>query len=76
MSDKTIESYKRAFAILKENGCITKYTIVDFEQATINAYYTSFDNVVVFGCIFHLGQAVWRKIQILVIKAIQDKFRF
>ena len=35
----------------------------DFEKATINAIRTNFPQVSVYGCFFHFGQCLWRKIQ-------------
>ena len=63
---KNAETYKRLInEILKFAPCWFPQSIMlDFEQACIKAYETSFPNVKLSGCYFHLRQNVHRKIQI------------
>jgi hypothetical protein len=36
---------------------------MDFEQAPIVAYHEIFEETKLNGCIFHLSQLIWRKVQ-------------
>jgi hypothetical protein len=60
---KTAETYSKLFEILKEMNCIPKKVVTDFEAAIIVALTNTFKEVRIFGCLFHLGQSVYRKIQ-------------
>ena len=37
--------------------------LTDFEEGTMNALATVFPHATVHGCLFHLGQSLWRRIQ-------------
>ena len=63
---KDAETYKRlVIEILKFAPHWLPQTIMlDFEQACVKAFQTSFPNVILSGCYFHLRQSVHRKIQV------------
>ena len=63
---KNAETYKRLInEILKFAPCwLPQSIMLDFEQACIKAYETSFPNVKLSGYYFHLRQNVHRKIQV------------
>ncbi|CAK1591269.1 unnamed protein product [Parnassius mnemosyne] len=65
LQDKREETYVRVFQKLMELkptlnpiSCLS-----DFEKAIQNAVCQVFHGVQVMGCLFHLGQCLWRKIQ-------------
>ncbi len=60
MSNKTERSYLQAFDACKNLFNISpKFIITDFERALINSTSSSFNHSDSFGCLFHLGQALW-----------------
>ena len=63
---KNAETYKRLInEILKfAPSWLPQSIMLDFEQACIKAYETSFPNVKLSECYFHLRQNVHRKIQV------------
>lgn len=63
MSSKTMECYVAIFKILHSFGCQPTDLIVDFELAVVLAFESVFVNSKGCGCLFHLGQSVWRKVQ-------------
>ena len=69
MTSKSKECYKRIFEEIKDwaddkHVLINhKYILTDFEQAVIRAIEEEFLLFKHKGCLFHLGQSVWRKIQ-------------
>jgi hypothetical protein len=69
MSRKSEECYRTLFQELvefgDENGVILRpqFILTDFEQAAINAARREFQGVQNKGCLFHLAQSVYRKIQ-------------
>lgn len=63
MSNKTERSYLDAFNQCKVLFQMNpKFIITDFEKALINSTSNSFNRSKSFGCLFHLGQAVWKRI--------------
>ena len=62
--NKNGTTYKKLFQILIElNGRPTPTLIkTDFEQASISAARSQFPNAKISGCLFHLGQAIQRRI--------------
>lgn len=65
MQDKREESYVRVFqklADLKEN-LHPESVLCDFEKAVQNAVSRTFPDLQAIGCLFHLGQNLWRKVQ-------------
>lgn len=42
--------------------------MLDFEQACINVYESSFPNILLSGCYFHLRQSIHRKLQVITRK--------
>jgi hypothetical protein len=66
LSDKSEESYNESFEQLNLMvGFNVKNIICDFEVALINAASKIFKDAKIFGCSFHFGQSVWRKVQSL-----------
>lgn len=64
MSDKSEATYVQIFDYIQNNNIINpKNIIIDFENALKNSLSTFRSNPRVFGCNFHFGQAVWRRIQ-------------
>lgn len=64
MCDKSEKSYLKAFTMVKTlTKCCFKNVVVDFESALINAIEEVFFSSIIFGCGFHFGQNMWRKIQ-------------
>lgn len=60
---KSESTYIKIFNELKKLKFQPKYMISDFEKAFPNAGKVVFTNIVTFGCIFHFGQACWRRLQ-------------
>jgi hypothetical protein len=60
---KNFETYNALLIKLKESNIIPENSKLDSEQAALKASKKVFENVCVYGCNFHLGQAVWRRIQ-------------
>jgi transposase-like protein len=62
LKNKQEKTYERAFFKVK-NEILTdpEYIIVDFEKSLINALSSVFMMSRLSGCIFHFGQACWRK---------------
>lgn len=78
--DKCEESYIKIFRKLKElKPTLNPASIMsDFEKASQNACSIIFPEARLFGCLFHLGQNLWRKIQKLNLTTAycdDDNFR-
>jgi hypothetical protein len=64
MKDKSNNSYVEVFKILKTTFEIElRFVVTDFEIAISSSIITATPNSRVFGCDFHFGQCIWRKIQ-------------
>lgn len=65
LPDKTEHSYTRLFQKLAElQPSLNPLSIMaDYEKASQNACVHVFPAVKVVGCLFHLGQSLWRKVQ-------------
>lgn len=66
MSGKRRRDYKKVFSRTKEilDGQLKlKEVVLDFEASVWRAIPDVFPDVVMRGCAFHWGQAVWRKVQ-------------
>jgi hypothetical protein len=65
LPNKTKETYIRFWQLLKDSSpnMQPESILSDFEMASFQAVRASFPQTEVVGCFFHLGQAVWRKIQ-------------
>ena len=64
LPDKKESSYHRllsAISNLREN-CQLATCLMDFEKALHNSFVSVFPHSEVVGCVFHLGQSIWRKI--------------
>ncbi|XP_049886684.1 uncharacterized protein LOC126381225 [Pectinophora gossypiella] len=63
LPNKTQETYKRLFNLIKEKNPDFRPTNfkIDFEKAAINAINEIFPEAVVNGCFFHYSQAIWKK---------------
>ena len=64
LPDKRSGTYSRLFSIINEirPKCLHNLCIRDFETAIHAAYLNIFPQSSVGTCLFHLGQACWRKI--------------
>lgn len=69
MKNRQEISYEKIFSwIRNKNQNImkdSKSIIIDFELASYNVLNAFFTNSKIYGCNFHLGQIIWRRIQIL-----------
>lgn len=71
LPDKSQHTYQRLFRILKTRaqnlGLQFSPTVIrsDYEQGIISAVRQEFPNSRMNGCLFHYGQALWRKVQAL-----------
>ncbi|XP_068240002.1 uncharacterized protein [Palaemon carinicauda] len=65
LTNKTKETYKKAFSILKEKrlDLQPKTITTDFEKPVMDALKYIFPNLELQRCFFHLSRAIWRKIQ-------------
>ncbi|KAG0442421.1 hypothetical protein DMUE_0280 [Dictyocoela muelleri] len=79
MKNKKEVSYDKIFKWIKEKNSFIvlsiKSIVIDFEIASYNALKRYFTNSNLYGCNFHLGQIVWRRIQSLKFsKSVIDNF--
>jgi hypothetical protein len=67
MLSQSMKSYEKVFEILKKKNIkkCPKYIISDFEKSIISACKSSFKTTSHYGCSFHFGQLMWRKINAL-----------
>ena len=74
LCDKTEKTYRHVFDKIKEKMPSVKplSIINDFEKACQNDIQASFPNAGHVGCLFHLGQCLWRKVQDL---RLTEKYR-
>nr|XP_033788082.1 uncharacterized protein LOC117354520 isoform X1 [Geotrypetes seraphini] len=65
LNSKTEEEYERILRkLLESRSTLSPLSILmDFERASLQAVSRVFPNSSVSGCLFHLGQSLWRKIQ-------------
>ena len=65
LQSKTQADDERVFRkLLESKNTLTPSSILlDFEKATLQASAAVFPHVTVTGCLFHLGQSLWRRIQ-------------
>nr|XP_033798636.1 uncharacterized protein LOC117359609 [Geotrypetes seraphini] len=65
LNSKREEDYERVLRkLLETRNTLAPLTILmDFERASLQAARTVFPNATVSGCLFHLGQSLWRRIQ-------------
>lgn len=65
--NRTQVTYDLIFDTLKQAEPELNPTSVttDYEKAAINSIQTCFPNTTMFGCFFHFGQCLWRKVQSL-----------
>jgi hypothetical protein len=70
LPNKTSETYKRMIDILKSlvPSCKPKMVLLDFEMGPINIFQDAFKDISIYGCYFHLSQAVIRKLQEIGLK--------
>ena len=57
------------FYFLKDRNLNPTSISVDFERAAINHIRKIFPDTIVYGCFFHFGQCLWRKIQSLGLQS-------
>lgn len=64
MSDKSEENYCQAFEkFLELTNCFFENIIIDFEMSLKNSIKKVFYKSRLFGCSFHFGQSIYRKVQ-------------
>jgi hypothetical protein len=64
LKNKSESTYIKAFNKCKELVTMNvKFIVTDFERALINAIRAVFSDAEYHGCLFHLGQAAWRRVQ-------------
>ena len=65
LPDNTAATYERLFrSVLQNKPELNPATVMtDFEAAARQAVSRVFPNAQIHGCLFHLGQSVWRRIQ-------------
>ena len=64
--------------IVGEDAGKRRVLTVDFERASINAFEAAFPDSVAAGCYFHLGQSVYRRVQLLGLAGkfgAEDEFK-
>jgi len=63
--NSVLEDYKRVLGkLLESRGTLEPSSILlDFEKATFQAAVNVFPGATLAGCLFHLGQSLWRRIQ-------------
>ena len=67
LPDKKESTYHHVLSTLLNlrPHCRPVTCLLDFELALHNAFASVFSDVETVGCVFHLGQSVWRKICVL-----------
>jgi hypothetical protein len=81
LKDKSQQSYERMFEKIK-SFCDYKCPetiVMDFESAPIAAFRKFFPSVVIYNCLFHYGQIVYRKLRSLGLASLYNSdlnFRF
>jgi hypothetical protein len=65
MNEKTTSSYVKVLMAFKDShsGLNPTTLMTDFEQAAILAFRTVFSSATQQGCLFHLSQCIWRRMQ-------------
>jgi hypothetical protein len=63
MNGKSEEDYNRLFEVLMRQGLQPQSFNCDFEKSVHNAVHNCWPEAEICGCLFHLGQCLWRKIQ-------------
>lgn len=64
LQEKSEEKYKEIFLYLKNNGILNpKVVITDYEKALFSSFNVFDNGFKSYGCLFHYGQCLWRKIQ-------------
>ncbi|KAG0422861.1 hypothetical protein DMUE_6175, partial [Dictyocoela muelleri] len=66
MKNRSEVCYNNFFTWLEsecKGNCKPKSIILDFEVASFNSCKKFFKNSTLYGCLFHLGQIIWRRIQ-------------
>jgi hypothetical protein len=74
MSDRSTTSYVRVLSELNNlhPGLNPSSIMTDFEHASILAFRRIFPNIQQQGCLFHLSQCIWRRIQ--QVNPIQQRY--
>jgi hypothetical protein len=67
LPNKDENTYRKLFSIIREKLHLNDLNtvIMDFEQAAMNAVTLLGENVLIYNCLFHYGQILWRKLQSL-----------
>ncbi|CAF4539087.1 unnamed protein product, partial [Rotaria sp. Silwood2] len=76
---KAADDYNDFFdQLLLQHDFEPESILVDYESATLKSIKTKFPNVDSIGCLFHMGQCLWRELQTLGFQnkyTTNDKFR-
>lgn len=66
MKHRSSSDYDSLFTTLKKiTSTEPTYIIIDFEMAVLKSLKNVFTKTQVFGCLFHFGQTIWRKVGVL-----------
>lgn len=67
LEEKTYDAYRCVFEAIGNRipGWAPLRCVCYFEQAAYNALKSVYPNVIVSGCMFHMGKCIWRFIQTL-----------
>ncbi|KAI0989484.1 hypothetical protein GJ496_007858 [Pomphorhynchus laevis] len=81
LQEKSEDKYKDVFLFLKNNGILNPtVAVTDYERALFSSFEIYGDNFKSYGCLFHYGQCLWRKMQqfgleiVYKTKVIEKKF--
>jgi hypothetical protein len=70
LQSKSKNCYIEFFKHLKSIGIFPNNIIIDFEKGLISSLKYTYQGVDIFGCSFHYGQNIWRRMQFLgIVKA-------
>jgi hypothetical protein len=72
MRTSSINLYDRVMSnIIEQHSKMTpEYIIFDYEPAIYNSMKEGFPNANLGGCLFHLSQILWRRIQTMKLKIV------
>ncbi|QQP52192.1 Uncharacterized protein FKW44_004253 [Caligus rogercresseyi] len=62
-NNRNEETYSIIFNFIKNKEIVPISITIDFERAAINEIKNVFPEAKIYGCFFHFGQCLWRKLQ-------------